>query len=119
MATNVEIPLVLFTYIAPAVAALTASGGTVAVNAALGNAFNYTVAASTTISNPTNPVDGQVIRFRVTSGGSFATSWGTAYDFGTGVAPTLSITSAKVDILAFEYVSSISKWCYLGAGIGF
>jgi Pectate lyase superfamily protein len=106
-------------YVAPEVSSLTASGGTVAVNAALANAFNYTVAASTTISNPTNAVDGQVIRFRVTSGGSFTTSWGTAYDFGTGSAPTLSTTSGKVDIIAFEYVASISKWCYLGSGLGY
>lgn len=118
-ATNLVGGATLPDYLAPHVASLTASGGTVAVNAALGNAFNYTVAAATTISNPTSPVDGQVIRFRITSGGSFVTSWGTAYDFGTGTAPTLSVTSAKVDICAFEYVASISKWCFLGAGLGY
>lgn len=106
-------------YLAPAVTTLSQSGGTVAVNAALGNAFNLPVSGSWTISNPSSPHDGQVIRFRITSGGAFTTGWGTAYDFGSGSAPTLSTTSGKVDIVAFEYVASIGKWCYLGSGTGF
>jgi hypothetical protein len=106
-------------YLAPAVVALSQSGGAVAVNASAGNAFNLAIAGSWTISNPTNAHDGQVIRFRLTSGGGYTTSWGTAYDFGSGTAPSLSQTSGKVDVCAFEYVASIGKWCYLGAGLGF
>lgn len=98
-------------YLAPAVVPLTASGSTVAVNAALGNAFDYAPAASTTISNPANLVDGQVIRFRITSGGSHTTSWDTDYDFGAGSAPTLSATAGKIDIVAFESVAG--KLCCL------
>lgn len=106
-------------YIAPAVVGLTASGTSVAVNAALGNAFNYSIGTSSSISNPSNPVEGQVIRFRLTSGGTaFTVTWGSNYDFGASGAPALSITSAKVDIVAFEYVSSITKWCWLGAALG-
>lgn len=106
--------------IAPETVTLT-YGSTVAVNAELGNAFNLTLTGNATISNPTNPADGQVIRFRITqgSGGSHTASWGTAYDFGTGSAPTLSTTAGKVDICAFEYVASISKWAALGAGLGY
>lgn len=111
--------LTLAAFIAPAVGTLAISGGTVAVNAAVANAWNLAVSGNCTISNPTNPVDGQIIRFRLTSGGSHTVTWGTAYDFGSGSAPTLSTTSSKVDIVAWEYVASISKWCYLGAGIGF
>lgn len=44
---------------------------------------------------------------------------GSAYDFGAGTAPTLSTAAGKVDILGFEYVASLSKWCYLGSGMGF
>lgn len=108
-------------WLAPAVVALT-FGTTIAVNAALGNAFSLTLTASTgTLANPTNPVDGQVIRFRITqgTGGSFTLAYGTAYDFGTASAPTLSTAAGKVDIAAFEYVASISKWCYLGSGLGY
>ena len=110
-------------YLAPAVSALTFVGsGTTLVNAALANAFNLTLTASTTtLGAPSNPVEGQVIRFRITQGGagSFTLAYNAAYDFGAGGAPTLSTAVGKVDILGFEYVSSLSKWCYLGAGLGF
>jgi hypothetical protein len=118
-ATNLAGGATLPAYLAPAIVPLSQSGATVAVNAALGNAFNLAVAGSWTISNPVSPHDGQVIRFRLTSGGAHTTSWGTAYDFGSGSAPALSQTSGKLDICAFEYAASIGKWCYLGSGIGF
>lgn len=105
-------------YVAPAVVTLTFAT-TVAVNAALGNAFGLTLTGNCTISNPSNAVNGQVIRFRITSGGARTVTWGTAYDFGTATAPALSSTSGKVDIIAWEYVASISKWCYLGSGLGY
>lgn len=107
---------------APAVSALT-FGTTINVNAALGNVFTVTLAASTgTIANPTNPVDGQVIRIRITqdSTGSRTVSWGTAYDWGStggsaNTAPTLTTTASKTDILGFEYNAATSKWMYLSA----
>jgi hypothetical protein len=104
----------------PSVAALTFCTST-AVDAALGNAFNLTLTASTgTLANPTNPVEGQVIRFRITqgTGGSFTLAYGSAYDFGASGAPTLSTAAGKVDILGFEYVASLSKWCYLASALG-
>jgi hypothetical protein len=110
-------------YLAPKVVTLTFVGsGTTLVDASLGNAFNLTLTASTTtLGNPSNSVDGEVIRFRITqgSGGSFTLAYGANYDFGTAGTPTLTTTAAKVDILGFEYVASISKWCYLGSGLGF
>ena len=110
-------------WLAPAVSALSFVGsGTTLVNAALGNAFNLTLTASTTtLGNPSNPVDGQVIRFRITqgSGGSFTLAYGTAYDFGATGAPTLSTAAGKVDVLGFEYVASLTAWVYLGSGLGF
>lgn len=108
-------------WLAPAAVALT-FGASIAVNAALGNAFNLTLTASTgTLANPTNPVDGQVIRVRVIQDatGSRTLAYGTAYDFGAAGAPTLSTAASKVDILGFEYVASLAKWCYLGSGLGF
>ena len=83
--------------------------------------FAVTLTASTgTLANPTNPADGQAIRVRVIqdSTGSRTLAYGTAYDFGAAGAPILSTTAAKVDILGFEYVASLSKWCYLGAVLG-
>lgn len=122
-ATNLAGGATLPDYLAPAVATLTfVASGTTLVNAALGNAFNLTLTASTTtLGNPSNPVDGQVVRFRITQGacGSFTLAYAGNYDFGAAGSPTLSTAAAKVDILGFEYVASISKWCYLGSGLGF
>lgn len=105
----------------PAVVPLT-FGATIAVNAALGNVFAVTLTASTgTLANPTNPVDGQAIRVRVIQDatGGRTLSYGTAYDFGTAGQPALTSTPSKTDILGFEYVASLSKWCYLGSALGF
>ena len=106
----------------PAVVALT-FGSTISVNAAQGNVFAVTLTASTgTIANPTNPVDGQVIRYRIAQDGtgSRTVAWGTAYDWGStgglaNSAPTLSTGASKVDVLGFEYNAALSKWVYLGA----
>ncbi|HEV2412591.1 MAG TPA: hypothetical protein VGS28_02170 [Candidatus Saccharimonadales bacterium] len=107
-------------WVAPAVVALT-FGANIAVNAAQGNIFKVTLAASTgTIANPTSPTDGQTIRFRITqgTGGSFTVTWGNAYDWGNGgSAPVLSTTAGLTDILAFEYNAAIAKWMYLGAPV--
>jgi hypothetical protein len=108
-------------YIAPKVAVLV-FGSSVPVNAQLGNAFNLTLTASTaTLANPSNAVDGQVIRFRITQGGSgsYTLAYGNAYSFGAAGAPTLSTSAGDADILAFEYVGSLQLWCYLGSALGF
>jgi hypothetical protein len=105
-------------YMAPAVVTLT-FGTTMAVNADLGNVFKVTLTASTgTIENPTNPVDGQILRFRVIqdSTGNRSVAWGTAFDWGSGnSAPSLSTAASVTDVLGFEYNAASSKWMYLGA----
>jgi hypothetical protein len=109
--------------IAPAVTTLSfVTSGTTLVNAASGNEFALTITDSTTtLGAPSSPVDGQTIRFRFIQGpgGSFTIAYNSAYDFGAVSAPTLSTAAGKVDILGFDYVSSLSKWCYLGSGLGF
>lgn len=108
-------------HVSPAAAVLT-FGASIAVNAALGNIFNLTLTASTgTLANPTNPVEGQIIRFRVTQGAGapYSLAYGSAYNFGAAGQPILSTTTGAVDILAFEYVSGKLAWCYVGAGLGF
>jgi len=109
----------LRTYLASAVVALT-DGATIATNASQGNVFAVTIAGDRTISNPTNPVDGQVIRYRITqgTGGNFTLSFGNAFDFGAAGAPTLSTSAGKVDILGFEYIAALTSWCYLGSALG-
>lgn len=109
-------------HLAPKVAALSQAAGAVAVDASTGNVFTLTLTASGwTISNPTSPVDGQVIRFRLTQDatGSRTVSWGTAYNFGTAGTPTLTTTAAKTDAIGFEYSAALSAWCCLGSAGGF
>jgi hypothetical protein len=110
--------------LAPAVVTLSQSGGSVAVDASQGNVFTLSLTDSGwTISNPVNPVaDGQLIRFRLSqdSAGGRTVSWDTAYDWGSSGgtpngAPTLSTTAGATDILGFEYIAALSKWCSLGA----
>lgn len=105
--------------VVPRVATLAISGGTVAVDASLGTSFSLAVTGACTIGNPASPVDGQVIRFRLTSGGVNVVTWGSAYDFGVAGVPSLSVTAGKVDVIAFEYVAAISKWVATLAGTGF
>lgn len=111
----------LSSYLAPAVVNLT-FGTSIPVDASLGNAFNVTLTASTGVmANPSNLVDGEVLRFRVRqdSTGSRTVGWGTVYDFGAAGAPALSTGASALDILAFEYDATIGKLCYLGAGLGY
>lgn len=106
--------------VAPAVFALT-DGATISVDASKGNVFTVTLGGSRTMATPSNPLDGQVIRFRIKQDGtgSRTLSWGAGYDFGAGGAPALTTTASKTDVLAFEYVAtgSLNKWVYLGAAI--
>lgn len=107
-------------FLAPAVVPL-AFGSPIALNAAAGNVFAVTLTSSAgTLANPANPVDGQAIRVRVIqgSGGSHTLAYGSAYDFGTAGAPTLSTAAGAGDELGFEFWASKSKWCYLGASLG-
>jgi hypothetical protein len=95
---------------------------TINTNASLGNVFTVTLTGATaTIANPTVVQDGQIIRYRLTqdaTGGRLVT-WGTAFDFGSGSAPTLSSAANKVDIVSFEYNAALGKWMYLGSGLGY
>ena len=59
------------------VVALT-DAATIAVNAALGNQFRVTVAASRMLGNPTGAADGQLMRFEFKQGG--AGGWAITFD---------------------------------------
>ncbi len=119
-ATNLAGGATLPAYLAPAVSALT-DGASIAVNAALGNVFTVTLGGNRTLANPSNPVAGQTIHVHVTQDGtgSRTLAYGTAYDFGTAGSPTLTTTAGKMDILGFTYDANLSKWCFIGSGLGF
>jgi hypothetical protein len=117
MSTNTTITAGLM---APAVISLT-DAGTIAVNAALGNDFRVTIAASRAIGNPSGSVDGQRITFQITQGGAggFTVTWGSAFDFGAAGAPTLSTGAGKTDVLGFIYNAALASWLCVGSALGF
>ena len=107
--------------IAPAVVTLT-DGATISLDASLGNDFRVTIAGNRTLANPANPTDGEKIVIHVTQGGAggFTLSYGTAYEFSTGLpGPTLSTTAGDTDLLAFVYNAAKTKWLLAAYVIGF
>jgi hypothetical protein len=92
------------------------------VNAALGNLFTVTLGGNRALANPTNPAPGQRLTFRVTQDGtgSRTLSYGTAYNFGSGIpAPTLTTTAGEWDYLGFLYNEASSVWDFLAFANGF
>jgi hypothetical protein len=98
--------------VAPAVVFLT-DAGTIAVDASLGNDYRVTIATSRTMGNPSNAMDGQQVIFQITQGssGSAAITWGSGYEFSTGLPqPTLSTAAGKTDVLGFIYNATKGTW---------
>lgn len=107
-------------WLSPAVVRLT-DGPVIAVNAALGNDFRVTIAASRTIQTPTNPRDGQLIMFDITqgAGGPWSITWGAGYSFGGSTQPSLSLVAGNTDLVGFKYNADKVKWLYTGALTGY
>jgi hypothetical protein len=92
-----------------------ADAATITVDAAAANKFDVTLGGNRTIANPTNPIDGRVIIFRLRQDaqGSRVVNWGSDYRFRGDLAAanvTLSTSPTVVDRVAFEYVAADSKW---------
>ena len=98
--------------LAPTVVFLT-DAPTIAVDASLGNDFRVTVNGNRTLGNPANSVDGEQIIFQVTqgAGGHYAITWGSSYEFSTGLPqPTLSTAAGQTDLLGFVYNAAKGTW---------
>ena len=118
------------TWVAPAGPAIFSSmtavtltdAATIAVNAALGNLFRVTLAGTRTLGAPSNPTDGQTIHFEIKQDatGSRTLAYASAYEFSTTLgSPTLTTTAGDVDLLAFRYNSTATKWRCLLIDLGF
>jgi len=75
-----------------------------------GNNFSLTLGTNTVLNNPSNMTPGQagIIVITQDSSGSRTMSFGSAFKFPNGVAPTLTTTANAVDVLPF-YVESLSR----------
>jgi hypothetical protein len=125
-ATNLAGGATLPGYLAPAVVALT-DASPVVVNAALGNDFRLLttsgVGSTRQLGTPSNPVDGQRIVLQVTqaaTGGPYALTYTSAWEFSTGLpSPTLSTSAGATDLLGFIYNASKTKWLFAAFVSGF
>lgn len=121
-ATNLAGGATVPAYLAPQVITLT-DGTTVALNAAQGNVFDWSIGANgNELSVPSNSVNGQVITIRITYVGAYTPAFASAtggFSFGTDGAPTWTATSGQLDLVAFEYASAISAWCCVGWKLGY
>ena len=87
--------------------ALTSSSNAVAWDAqAKPNAYHQT-SENTTLSAPSNAVEGAFICIEVNFNGSHTFSWNAIYHFSADTAPTTTDTDAKTDIFVFKYNGSI------------
>lgn len=103
------------------VVALT-DGATIAVNADTTDLGKVTIAGNRTISNPTGtPVAGQqlILRIKQDGTGSRTITWGSAFRFSGGTAPTLTTTASKTDYLGFIYNADDTKWDCLATRVNF
>src|SRR5574343_1611406 len=77
-------------------------GATINVDASLSNVFNVTLGGNRTFANPTNLGAGQTLIFKIRQDatGSRTITWGSAYKFPNGIAPTLSTGANKLDVVS-------------------
>ena len=87
--------------------AITSSSNAVAWDAqAAPNAYHITT-ENTTLSAPSNAVEGAFICIEINFNGSHTFSWNSIFNFAADTAPTTTDTDAKTDILVFRYNGSI------------
>jgi len=88
-------------------AALTSSSNAVAWDASdKPNAYHLTT-ENTTISAPSNAVEGAFICLEINYDGSHTIGWNAIFNFAADTAPTTTDTDAKTDIFVFRYNGAI------------
>ena len=87
--------------------AITSTSNAVAWDAqAKSNAYHITT-ENTTLSAPTNAVEGAFICIEINFNGSHTFSWNSIFNFAADTAPTTTDTDAKTDIFVFRYNGAI------------
>ena len=87
--------------------AITSTSNAVAWDAqAKSNAYHITT-ENTTLSAPTNAVEGAFICIEINFNGSHTFAWNAIFNFASDTAPTTTDTDGKTDILVFRYNGAI------------
>ena len=93
--------------------AITSSSNATAWDAAAAANAYYVTSENTTISAPSNAVEGAIISVEIAQGGTPRTvAWNTVFEFAASTAPTVTATASKTDIFAFRYNGSV--WQEIG-----
>jgi hypothetical protein len=98
---------------APSVVALTYAA-TMNTNAAAGDIFDVTLTGNATLANPSNPVDGKTLRWRIRQDGtgSRTVALGDKFQIPSTASDPLPFSTAAnaMDILAATYHAGRDKW---------
>jgi hypothetical protein len=86
-------------YLSAASQTLTGSGGTLAISFASGNVIQLTLTASTTLTFAGHVVGTYILEITQGGAGSYAITWPVSVKWSGGVAPTLTPTVGKTDII--------------------
>lgn len=106
----------------PTVVALPYSA-TVTTDASAGEIFDLTLTGHVTLANPTNPVDGKTIRWRIRQDatGSRTVTLGNKFVIPSSATSPLPFSTAanKTDILAATYHAGRDKWDIIAFVMGY
>ena len=112
---NVTMPQIVTASTSANITQVALTDGTVSWDAkAAANAF-LLLEENSTISAPTNNVEGAIISIEVaqhSSSGPYTLAWNAVFEFVGDVTPTMTATDAKTDIYTFRYNGS--KWQNIG-----
>lgn len=106
----------------PTVVALTYAA-TLNTDASSGDIFDVTLTGNATLANPTNPVDGQTIRWRIRQDGTGnrAVTLGDKFVIPSSATSPLPFSTAanKMDVLAATYHAGRDKWDVVAFVMGY
>ncbi|SER95203.1 hypothetical protein SAMN05216188_11851 [Lentzea xinjiangensis] len=99
-----------------------ADAATINTDASLADLFRVTLGGNRTLANPSNPVDGQMLRWEIVQDGTGGRTLtpGSKFVLGTDM-PSLVLTSTagKKDILGAVYNQAADKWYVVALAKGF
>jgi hypothetical protein len=100
-----------------------AAGPTLNTDASTGDIFDVTLTGNATLANPTNPVDGQTVRWRIrqdATGGRTVTLGNKFVIPSSATSPLPFSTAAnKMDVLAATYHAGRDKWDIIAFVMGY
>ena len=106
----------------PTVVALSYAS-TLNTDASLGDIFDVTLTGAATLANPTNPVDGKTLRWRIRQDatGNRAVALGNKFVVPSSATSPLPFSTAanKMDVLAATYHAGRDKWDVIAFVMGY